>query len=335
MNALYTHVSKVTGAVHETLIRWTGNLLKDSGLESVDVWGRFPPEGTVRSHLVLFPYRVGPEPKMLENAPGTSLMRIDSTRRERTTFIPTPWLELGRLLTLASERFYPEAGMVDTPRRPMVSPYPKLEDLPGPLREWYRSRADSDKAWVVEDFGVAHCRPPAAFWKPGVTVMAHYLAVAGDPGRGVADRTSDAPPLSLSALSVLTVGIQVERQIAVELPPMPFDRDMDGYVNAVADALDELDESEEVEEGTEHPHQQAAQLRTLLTELTSPAEVNFSVIPVHDLSMQEFALLTQALQRPLQAVLNFRLTFELGARVEFTPSATVSMRQARNSGGRR
>jgi hypothetical protein len=54
------------------------------------------------------------------------------------------------------------------------------------------------------------------------------------------------------------------------------------------------------------------------------------VIPVHDLTMHEFALLTQALQRPLQAVLNFRLNFSFGDIPEFQPSTVVSMRYARN-----
>lgn len=323
----YEHVARVSAAVHDELIRWTGGLLKQAGLEAVDVWGRFPPEGTVRSHLVLFPYRVGPEPKMLENAPGSSIVTRDPTSAKQI-LIPKPWLDLGRLLVVGMEKFFPEAGLIDSPRRPNTSPYPRVDALPDALRDWYASRVGEEQAWVVEDLGENYARPPAVQWRPGITVMAHYLAVAGDAGRGVQDRTSEAPPLSLSALSVLTVGIQLERLIRVELPPMPFDPRLISYGEALAQGLRGLSEDEDAQAA-------ADELTTVLKTLQSPALYRFDITPVHDLSMQEFALLTQALQRPLQAVLNFRMVFNFGDRPELAPTATVSVRRPARQAERR
>jgi hypothetical protein len=321
------HTSKVTGLVHDELIAWTSGLMRDSGLESVDVYGRFPPEGTVRSHLVLFPYRVGPEPKNLENSRGASIMTRDPFPSDRTHRVPEPWRELGRHLVDAMELLFPEAGQLDTPSRPNVMPFPLVDDLPGPLAEWYRSQSPEDPdPFVVEDEGEAYARPPSLSWRPGVSLWAHYIAVAGDAGRGVSDRTSDAPPLSLAALAVLTVGIQTSRVLTVELPPMPFDPMLNDYLVAMKESLEN------------HPRPEAAATYHAISEalatLHRTAKYDFGVVPVHDLNMHEFALLTQALQRPLQAVLNFRLMFQLGDMPQFGPGSVVSFRYARRKGRR-
>jgi hypothetical protein len=323
MKEIYAHTAKITNLVHDELIGWVGGLLKDAGLESVDVWGRFPPEGTVRSHLVLFPYRVGPEPKNLENARGASIMTHEAFASDKVGKVPVPWRNLGHHLLDSINLLFPEAGYLDTPARPAVMPYPRVDDLPEPLREWYAKQpSDVENPFVVREDGEAYARPPSLRWKPGLSLWAHYIAVAGDAGRGVSDRTSDAPPLSLGALSVLSVGIQLQRLINVELPPMPFSDDLRRYLEVVRDALGQIKTAE-----AEILHQSMVEA---LLALDRVATYQFGVIPVHDLSMHEFALLTQALQRPLQAVLNFRLQFSLGDVPEFLPSAVVSMRNARN-----
>lgn len=323
MKELYAHTAKVTNLVHDELIAWVGGLLKDAGLESVDVWGRFPPEGTVRSHLVLFPYRVGPEPKNLENARGASIMTHEAFASDKVGKVPLPWRNLGHHLLDAINLLFPETGQLDTPARPSVMPYPLVDELPEPLRAWYAKQPlDNENPFLVREDGETYARPPALRWRPGLSLWAHYIAVAGDAGRGVSDRTSDAPPLSLGALSVLSVGIQIQRQINVQLPPMPFSDELRGYLEAVRDALGVVKSDEAAV-----LHQNMVDA---LTALDRVAVYQFGVIPVHDLSMHEFALLTQALQRPLQAVLNFRLQFNLGDVPEFMPSAVVSMRNARH-----
>ncbi len=327
MKAMLSHTNKVTQLVHDELISWTGSLLRDAGLEAVDVWGRFPPEGTVRSHLVLFPYRVGPEPKNLENARGGTLMTREAYPSDRVGRIPKPWRELGMRLLDTVGILFPEAGVIDTPSRHNVAPFPRVDELPKPLRDWYMAQEpDHADSFVLKEDGDLYARPPALHYRPGLSVYAHYIAVAGDAGRGVSDRTSDAPPLSLAALAVLSVGIQKQRNIHVELPPMPFSPELFGYLQATRDALKLSD------------HEDAGPLAELIEDslqaVNKTSTYDFAVIPIHDLSMHEFALLTQALQRPLQAVLNFRMAFQLGDEPEFKPSVVVSMRQGRQTKGR-
>lgn len=327
MKEVYAHAKRVTDNVHQTLIGWVGNLLKDAGMESVDVWGRFPPEGTVRSHLVLFPYRVGPEPKNLENARGGSIMRHEDYPSDRVGKIPRPWRELGRNLLSAVQILFPEAGQIDTPRRQNTPPFPPVSELPPALRAWYEAQHEREKdknaneTFVVDYDGVLYARPPSLMWRPGVSVWAHYIAVAGDAGRGVSDRTSDAPPLSLAALSTLTLGIQMNRVLHVELPPAPFPPELNDYLVAIKDSLEEVDH-EDAEELFE-------KFEDTMAALTRTTTYPFGVVPVHDLTMHEFALLTQALQRPLQAVLNFKMHYSFGDIPEFQPSSMVSMRDAR------
>lgn len=322
--ATLQHTRRVTTAVHDEMIRWTTNLLQLSGLESVDVWGRFPPEGTVRSHMVLFPYRVGPEPKSVENAYGASLMTADPYPSDKVGKIPTPYRELGRILLDAAGILFPEAGAIDTVKRGKAVPFPRVDSLPTALKDWYDQQDDDlqDPFVVTDSHGERYARPPALRWRPGISIWAHYIAVAGDPGRGVADRTSDAPPLSLPALSALTVGIQTKRVISVDLPAQPWPDELRGYVTAMHTSLGEID--------TDEAKALTARLGETIPELDRTMAYDFGIIPVHDLSMHEFALLTQALQRPLQAVLNFRIQFDMGAQPVFLPSAMVSFRRARN-----
>jgi len=323
MKSMLLHTSRVTNLVHDELIRWVGGLLKDAGLEAVDVWGRFPPEGTIRSHLVLFPYRVGPEPKNLENARGATLMTRDRYPSDKVGRVPTPWRNLGSTLMDIVNRMYPDAGQLDTPARPATLPFPFVDDLPKPLRDWYASKSPEEaEPWVLEEDGDLYARPPALSWRPGVAIGTHYIAVAGDAGRGVSDRTSDAPPLSLAALSCLTVGIQVERVLKASLPPMPYPDDLKDFLLALREACKLMD--------NEEYHELGDQLEQNIADLEKVAEYSFGILPMHDLSMHEFALLTQALQRPLQAVLNFRLMFSFGDYPVFEPSSVVSFRYARN-----
>ncbi len=322
IQATLAHSNHTTSAVHAELIRWVQDLLKDAGLEAVDVWGRFPPEGTVRSHLVLFPYRVGPEPTNLENARGASIMSNEAFPSDKVRRIPKPWRDLGMQLLEAAQLIFPEASQLDTPRRPYTMPFPKVDALPGPLRDWYHSQEPSEgESFVVTDGGQFYARPPTLGWRPGVSIWAHYIAVAGDAGRGVSDRTSDAAPLSLAALSALTVGIHMQRTIKVELPPMPFDPNLSDYLAALHQSLEGMED-----EDARSLHDR---MTDTLSALRSTGLYDFAVVPVHDLTMHEFALLTQALQRPLQAVLNFRLSFRLGDTPDFRPGTVVSMRNAR------
>lgn len=324
MNELndYKYAADVTTAVHEELIRWASRLLHEAGLEVIDVWGRFPPEGTVRSHLVLFPYRVGPEPVMLDNSQGASLMGrvMNSVKRG----VPTSWDAMGNLVTAGVQRLYPDSGNMNDRKWASQSPYPVIDDLPDPIRDWYETAAkeEPEAGWVIELDEFKRGRPPSIKWRPGITITAHYIAVTGDPGRGTTERTSDTAPLSLATLSVLATAIQLERGVQVRMPPTPMPPLLRSFIPALADALDELGGTRE---------EIAAELRDHYHKLTNPEEMHIDVMPLHDLSNQEFALLTQALQRPLQAVLNMRVRFRFGAGAMFEPTAAVKLGLQRES----
>lgn len=318
----YKYAAEVTTNVHEELIRWASRLLHDAGLEVIDVWGRFPPEGTVRSHLVLFPYRVGPEPVMIDNAQGASLMgTIDNARRRG---VPSSWDRIGNLISAGVQRLYPDSGNINDRKWAAASPYPAIDDLPEPIREWYKmaDAAQPKAGWVIRVDEHERGRPPSILWRPGITITAHYIAVTGDPGRGTTERTSDTAPLSLATLSVLATAIQMERGIKVKMPPIPMPDILRSFIPALSDSLEELGGSRE---------ELAAEIREHYEKLINPEVIDIGVMPLHDLSNQEFALLTQALQRPLQAVLNMRVRFKFGAGPMFEPTAAVKMAYQRES----
>ena len=317
---LYKHTSSVTGAVHDEVIRWTRDILQDAGLDVIDVWGRFPPEGTTRSHLVLFPYRVGPEAKMVDNAPGYNLI-VPSGGDERTTIVPVEWMRLGSLIAEQLPEVFPNVQPYDPRRPPVQSPFPRLEEVPSPLRDWYESRGQ-ESPWFIRGNGDDyHIRPPSMFWKKGIEIVAYYMAVAGDPGRGTSQRTSDTAPLSLSALSVLSVGVQRERTLSVEVPPRPIPDHFIDWTMAYCDILEKHHELGEV----------ADEIRDLAETVQQGSRGAFVLAPVHDLNNQEFALLTQALQRPLEAILNIRLRMMVGDWLDFQPGTSVFVKTSKDS----
>ena len=55
----FAYISQVMSNVHESVEGWARDLLRAAGLETTEVYGQFPPEGSVASHVVLFPYRMG------------------------------------------------------------------------------------------------------------------------------------------------------------------------------------------------------------------------------------------------------------------------------------
>ena len=55
----FQYISEVMSNVHESVEDWARDLLRTAGLETIEIYGQFPPEGSVASHIVLFPYRMG------------------------------------------------------------------------------------------------------------------------------------------------------------------------------------------------------------------------------------------------------------------------------------
>jgi hypothetical protein len=311
MMSIYKHTAQVTSAVHDELIKWARELLQEAGLDVIDVWGRFPPEGTTRSHLVLFPYRVGPEERMIDNAPGANLILPSGTETQNTS-VPGEWVKVGQLIADQLPVVFPNVQAYDPRRPPTRSPFPPLSELAPPLKRWYEGQTE-ESGWVISDGKYPHARPPSMFWRKGIRVSAYYMVVAGDPGRGTSQRTSDTAPLSLSALSVLSVGIQRERTLSVEVPPRPVPEDFLALVSAYTEALEKHHDQAEAAKG----------IREVLDHVQNGMRGEFQLSPVHDLNNQEFALLTQALQRPLEAILNIRLRIPVGNWLDFQPGTTV------------
>lgn len=321
---IYKHVATVTSEVHDSLVRWARRVLIEADLEEVEVYGQFPPKGTVRSHVVLFPYRVGPEPKMMENAPGMSLLTGSDRNEERALFVPTPWLDLGQHMGAALEKLFPRVSVAARDRgrtHRHGSPYPRVAELPGPLRKWYtQAKPTAGQPWTMklgeDELAIA----PSLWWKPGIQVTIGYVAIAGEVGRGTqaSERTSASAPLALSALSVLATSVQIERELFTRLPPLPYPPEMETYGQALVKGLEERKADGDLE--------LASKLRRAVNHISEAGETPYAIIPVHDLSNQEFALLMQAMQRPLQAALNLRLRLPLASRPVFGPSLSIDVR---------
>ena len=303
----YRHIADVMRAVHDALMAWGRGLLRQADLEVVEVYGQFPPQGTVTSHMVLFPYWVGPTPKLLETGHGISVTHPAPHLSDGAVkFIPEGWLDLGQSLAEVLGRFYPAGTPPQVGSKRIPYPHPPIDTLPAPLKKWYeQQQADAKDPWVTIINGQTYARPPALTWMPGFTLTVRYIAVASDPGRGTSQQTSVSAPLALPALSVLATGVHKERHLIVSLPPAPLPPNLEAYVNAILDSLGE----EETEP-----------LRSQFERLKKFEQNIVALLPVQDLSNHEFALLMQALQRPLQAALNVQIRLTLGARPEFKPS---------------
>lgn len=319
----YSHVATVTREVHDALMRWARRLLQEAGMDTVQVYGQFPPGGTVASHLVLFPYRVGPDPKMVESAPGVSLLTARTASNDRVGLIPRPWVELGEALAQGLDAHFRPTPQVGAGRRLSEDavPYPRVSSLPEPLRAWYLRIAETegaDSRWVVRASGDLYAIPPALTWRPGIVVTARYIAVVGEPGRGTSEGTSASAPIGLAALSVLTAGLHLENTMAVRLAPLPCDPELHRFTEALA-----------ASSGDGLPPRLSAALEATQREGDLPV----SIFPMHDLTNHEFALLMQALQKPLQAALNLQLRLQLAAQVLFAPSLAVQVHTQPGLGG--
>ncbi|MBT3218092.1 MAG: hypothetical protein HN348_03300 [Proteobacteria bacterium] len=310
----YRHAAVISESVHDGLVTWARHAMEEGGLEEMEIWGRFPPDGTIRSYLVLFPYRVGPGPLLRDNAPGTSLFLGANAPTEVLKSVPPAWVQFANLMYEGIELIFPSVAQYAPGQKVVVSPYPILSELPGPLAAWYQKQIeDGDpEQWVVHS-GQARARPPALAWRQGITITVHYLAVAHDPGRGASTRTSDVAPLALPALAVLTTAIQLDPNLIVMVPPRPLPSVLGTFATAFVESWEEVGGNEESIET----------FRAVRKVLEEPFEFDFAVHPMSDLNDQEFALLTQALQRPLQAVLNMRIRFPVGLHAEFLPSPSV------------
>lgn len=288
-------IASTTRLIHDAFVLWARDLLQEAGLDSVEVYGQFPPEGTVAHHVVLFPYALGPDPKLLQTAPGAALAGLANRLGEEQDRVPEAWLaaaveleRVGRLLG---------GGEPTVP----------LRSLPPALADWYREAPRAEERWVSGEGETCRARLPLLWWRPGLILGVRYVAIAADVGRGGFERTSTGAPMSLPALSVLAGGLHHRRTVQVSVPPTPVPEGLRSWAEAVP-----------------------AHLRGALAEridaLSQERQVEVALSPAQDLSIQEFALMMQALQRTLQAALNVQLRYRLADVVALMPATALSAR---------
>lgn len=343
------YVAQFTNAVHVAFIHWSTRVLEQAGIEGVEVLGQFHTGTPSRPYVALFPYRVGPDPKLMETGQGFSL--LDAPAKSRGHDVPWP-VPTGRtapgVRSEVEEIEAPErqrsSRMPDSPREDprasVVAPgwmelgralsaavplalrldrrrLPSPDELPAPLRAWYLDapaewRGDGDQP------GEVTARYPTLWWRPGVVLTVRYIAVAHDLGRGITGETSAAAPLALPSLSVLATAMQVQRVIRVDHPNVPPPPHLGSYVQAVAASL--------------AAHPLAERLTAAWEALREEVPHEVAIQPVHDLNNHEFATLMQALQQRLQAALNLQIRLTLGTGIGFSPSLAV---QVHARGGQR
>ena len=306
------HISTVSGIVHEGLEGWARTLLRDAGIETTEVYGSFPPEGTIASHIVLFPYRVGPAEAQISTATRVeSLLGSRAKNLAREGGIPPVWLDIGTAITEMVSEHYPRRG--PGPRdRQIPHPLPPVEALPDGIRQWYEKQADdgSENAWVTEKNGKRYARLPSLAWQPSVTIRMQYLVVVGEGARGTTDRASANAPIAVQTLSVLAAGLQMRRQLSVVIPPAPFDRKIIPFVKGVAGVL-----------GGESADMLKEGVKSLSRKLT----VTISLLPGANLTNADFTGLMQAMQRPLQPTLHLGVQMALGGLPIFAPGINAEV----------
>ena len=301
----YRHVKTVVSEVHDGLLAWCRRVLREAGLETIEVYGQFPPDGATSSYMVLFPYRLGPAPKLVETSNGISLMSPPRALPDKGTAIPTSWIRLGRTMAQIIDEHFPKVGRPGTRSyRPDSAPH--LAKLPKNTRAWYEKQdPDAEDPWIEKGKEGTRGRLPSLWWRPGFMLTGHYMACANDGGRGTADRTSLQAPLALPGLSVIAAGLHLERYVTVELPPIACDPAVYEIAKAMGD-----------DAGGEHQET----IDKAIEDLTTKDRVVIQVIPVHDLTNMDFANLMQALQRPLQPSLNLAIRLPLGAFPVLSPA---------------
>lgn len=305
----YTHISSVVGQVHNQLVGWTRNSLRLAGLETVEVYGQFPADGTTATYVVLFPYRLGPAPKIVETSNGINLLGPKQPIPDKGSFVPRDWAELGRCLSEAMRLSFP---IINAKRGyPRPHPAPTIDLLPKPLQKWYSKQdPDAEMNWVARRGDGLLARLPSMWWKPSFSMTIHYMAVANDGGRGTSQRTSMDAPIALPALSVIASGLHLQRNIKVTLPPLPVAPEIWGMSKAFGESVGgELGDK----------------ILGLIDTLQSDDHMTVQVVPVHDLTNMDFANLMQALQRPLQPALNLAVRLPLGGFVEISPSVSPNI----------
>lgn len=299
---IYRQIAITSREYHDALMGWARSILTRAGLEGLEVYGQLPTSGQVQPHLVFFPYHIGPEVKVQENAPGISLF----SNAPSTELLPPAWQKLGQALSAALGKLFPphSARPHVGAARPRLR-YPRMEELPGALRAWYR---DNRQKWCVDSQEGALALPPALRWMQGLPTVTRYLIIAHEPGRGANEATTAAPPAAVPALHVLMAAVQLERKVEVLTPPIPPPLGLESYCQALTEIL------------AREPREM---LLSTLAAVQRPARVSLALNPIYDLTNRELIQMMDALKRPMQSSLNLQVRYMVGSHPRFIPAVLV------------
>lgn len=282
-----------------------------AGVESIRVYGRMVDHEGAGSHLVMLPYQMGPWPKMIESAAPFSLLG-NMASKDRQAEVPDIWRLLGQEITSAMMKSYP----LSKPRgnRPQVPlPLAPLSMMPQPLAAWYEEQGEIEGAnsWMVGRGSTPHGRIPSFTWRPAITLRTRYLCMGGDEPVDAADPRSAMVPAGLPAVSVVTLGIQLDRYLVVEMPAYDVPPEMVSYIIALAESVGGEEEE---------------RMKQLVDAGTKPRKTKVALLPVPDLPSEDFSQILRSLDRPLQPVVHMAIQVKVGSGPSFAPSVTPDIK---------
>ena len=366
----YTTIAKLGLDLHRVLARWAEERLRLAGLEHIRVLGHFQPQGSSEPSLVIFPYRITPFPHLVENTPGVNLTgnwlttarpgdpsqqrRLQGRSASASQLLPHTWRAVGkavgrRLRWLVEGIGANQLGAgrnMRGHRGPMMAQI-TLDSLPPRLRDWYKAAHEGQREvwesvamlvtpdpdpyepWLYDVNGVEYARLPYLTWMPGFDMTFFYLLVGQGEARRDADWNPVDPPLSMPALTVISAGIQLERQLNLHANPWLISP----YLIELIEILDEEVRPPDSLDEEPMDHDEPGALTELVHEASKPPPCKVALRPVHDLSNQEFSLLMQALQRPLEPAVNVSLGLKMGGGPRLTPGSVLGMASMEPGGG--
>lgn len=275
----FTHVQRVTGAVHDGLHAWVRALMADAGVPC-DVAGAVPTDGGPT--LALMPYQM-----VLESQHTVpSVPYVPHPPDSKRDAIPAAWRTIGVAMTDVLLESFP-ARAKGRPGLGPLDPAPLLGSLPDPIAAWYRTHRED---WLVGGTP-ERGRLPAVAWRQPFAFAVRYVAVVVDP-----DTTPGGDATRLQALAVLAAGIRLSRFFRVRMPPVPASESLLELVRAFSEVDTEA----------------AAPIADALAAATSERELAVGLTPHNELTDADLALVCMSLKQPMQPAIVFSLRLSLG-----------------------
>ncbi len=301
-------------AIQDGLSDWGRRVMREAGLDNMEVRSDFPAKGSSAPFIVLFPYRLGPEPALVSTARPASLLGWSVQAVPQG--LPAPWGRVGALVTAALRHLWP--AHPDRPRSAEIPAAAPLASLGPALAAWYTPRDE----WRLP---TGEARLPSLWWTPGVDLGLHYVFTGGGGSRGTVEDDGGDSPLLVGAAGAFASAVAIEGGFDVELPPYPDDAGLGDYCRALAADL-RAGVATAAPRRVEDPTGLADALDEVAAWLGKNPLLEIGVFPSHDLSNQELYSFMQAVQRPLKVSSFYRLQVRLADAVVFSPSLELRMR---------